>query len=45
LKLFLNYDNLEKDVKELKQENEQLREFARKCKKKADAYDYLTKPF
>jgi cell shape-determining protein MreC len=45
LKLFLNYNNLEEEVKELKQENEQLRELARKYKKKADGYDYLTKPF
>jgi predicted nuclease with TOPRIM domain len=45
LKLFLNYNNLEEDVKKLKQENEQLRELARECKKKADAFDYLTKPF
>lgn len=45
LKLFLNYNNLEAEVKELKQENEQLRELVRKYKKKADALDYLTKPF
>lgn len=45
LKLFLNYNNLEAEVKELKQENEQLRELVRKYKKKADGYDYLTKPF
>jgi predicted nuclease with TOPRIM domain len=45
LKLFINYNNLEEDVRELKQENEQLRELVRKYKKKADNYDYLTKPF
>jgi predicted nuclease with TOPRIM domain len=45
LKLFINYNNLEEDVKELKQENERLRELVRKYKKKADSYDYLTKPF
>ncbi len=45
LKLFINYNILEESVNELKQENEQLRELVRKYKKKADGYDYLTKPF